>query len=106
MKPPILFKTMEDSYLSQIPQKSLLKLIKDLKPLTLKQDNTRRLEVTVIVTLPAGTSETVTINFIILIEAFGDGSLGNILKRKQTLVKDDNIFRRVSGNYPPYKQFH
>ena len=72
----------------------------------MEQDNTRRLQVIVVVTLPGGKFETVAIKFIILIKGFGDGLIGDMLINIKGLLKDDNIFRDVSRNYPIYRKLH
>ena len=87
-------------------RRGVLKLIKNLRLLALGQDNTRRLQVIVVATLPTGTSETFTISFIAVKEGFGDILLNDILPGIKNLVNEDNIFRPVSTKYPIYKKLH
>ena len=80
--------------------------MKDLKRINLERDNTRRLDVIVVVSLPGGQSETVTIKFIILRKGFGDGLISDVLTNLKKTVKDDNIFRPLSQTYKKYRLFH
>ena len=80
--------------------------MKNLKHLKLERDNTRRLQVIVVVTLPGGQYEIVTIKFIVLIKYFGDGLTGDVLKNLKRTVKDDNIFSQLSPTYKIYRLLH